>query len=346
MTDTQRLLTETARNLFSARSATESADGTFDASLWQELEDAGLSTVSVPEHVGGSGGALSDAAVIVSAAAEAGACVPIAETAIEAGWLLAEAGLEMPEGPLTSVYAPSGFRRGGPTIDASFDRVPWGRSTQHVVIVSDADGMDVVTYLSTKESLISPRTNIAGEPRDRMLFVGEISSELVREVPRGTGQLLHYRRALSRSVMLAGAAKSALGATLRYASEREQFGRPIARFQAVQHLIAELAGEAAIMSSASAMAVSTCESEGMSAQRTLFAIAAAKAQCSQSATVVARIAHQVHGAIGLTHESSLRHSTTRLWAWRDEAGNERHWFAAADRQLRESELDVWQLVTG
>jgi len=295
--------------------------------------------------LGGSGGSLSDAAIVVAAAAESGCRVPLAETALEAGWLLAEAELELPEGPLTAAYAPLGFRHGTTLSEVSVNRVPWGRVAQHVVVVMGGGTKDSVTYLPAKDAVVTPGTNLAGEPRDRMLFASEISPELVKEVAPGTAELFQFRRALARSVMLAASAQRALNATLQYASEREQFGRPIAKFQAVQHLVAEMAGEVAVMSSTSATAVATCELEGMSARRTRFAIAAAKAQCSQSATAVARIAHQVHGAIGFTHESSLRHTTTRLWAWRDEAGNERHWFAAAERELRASGLDVWQLVT-
>jgi acyl-CoA dehydrogenase len=41
--------------------------------------------------------------------------------------------------------------------------------------------------------------------------------------------------------------------------------------------------------------------------------------------VVARLAHQVHGAIGFTQEHKLHHLTRRLWSWRDEAGTELHW---------------------
>lgn len=345
MTDTQRLLADTAEGLFSDHASVASEESAMDEALWQRLEDSDLTRISVAERLGGSGGSLSDAAVILSAAADACARVPVAETALEAGWLLAEADLALPAGPLTAAYVDSGFRRSATVLDAPLQRVPWGSAAQHVVIVAELDRTDVVTYLPTKSAVITPGTNIAGEPRDRMLFAGEIPPELVREVPRGTAQLLQWRQALTRSVMLAAAARRALRVTLRYASEREQFGRPIAKFQAVQHLIAEMAGEVAVMSSASATAVATCESRGMSARQTRFAIAAAKAQCSQSATTVARIAHQVHGAIGFTHESSLRHATTRLWAWRDEAGNEQHWFAAANKELRTSGLDAWHLIT-
>jgi alkylation response protein AidB-like acyl-CoA dehydrogenase len=55
------------------------------------------------------------------------------------------------------------------------------------------------------------------------------------------------------------------------------------------------------------------------------AIAAAKIRASEAAGKVAEIAHQVHGAIGFTHEHSLHRLTRRLWSWRDEFGTEAHW---------------------
>ncbi len=61
----------------------------------------------------------------------------------------------------------------------------------------------------------------------------------------------------------------------------------------------------------------------------------------------AAIAHQIHGALGITHEHSLRLSTTRLWAWREEWGSDvqaaRQVAAAA---LAAGEQDLWPLLVG
>ena len=62
------------------------------------------------------------------------------------------------------------------------------------------------------------------------------------------------------------------------------------------------------------------------APSTPFGFAAAKARASQAAGTVARLAHQVHGAIGYTAEHDLHVWTKRLWAWRDECGNEAYWW--------------------
>jgi acyl-CoA dehydrogenase len=64
---------------------------------------------------------------------------------------------------------------------------------------------------------------------------------------------------------------------------------------------------------------------------TLSAVLAAKGQASDSAGVVAAIAHQLQGAIGTTEEHRLRLTTTRLWSWRDEDGPAAECFAELGR---------------
>jgi acyl-CoA dehydrogenase len=78
-----------------------------------------------------------------------------------------------------------------------------------------------------------------------------------------------------------------------------------------------------------------------------FPIAAAKARTSEAAGAVARIAHQVHGAIGVTREHDLRLLTTRLWAWRDEDGSEAEWNSHVGATVLAAGPDaLWQAVTG
>ncbi|WP_067487672.1 acyl-CoA dehydrogenase [Actinomadura hibisca] len=281
---------------------------------WPALEDAGLTLVGVPEEAGGSGGTLEDAAVLLRAAGYHGAPVPLAETGWLAGRLLAAAGLPVPSGPLTVAHGPSG----GP-----LRRVPWGRAARCVVL---ADGS--VAILDPAQ--VTEGANLAGEPRDDLVFD---AAEAVAPCPVTPAELRRWG-ALARAVQLTGAMRRALELAVAYAGEREQFGRPIGRFQAVQHLLAEMAGEVVVADVAVRAAVRTPDDP--------VAVASAKANASRAAGEVAAIAHQVHGAIGVTAEHPLHRTTLRLWSWREEYGDEHAWAA----ELGALDGDPWELLTG
>jgi len=102
---------------------------------------------------------------------------------------------------------------------------------------------------------------------------------------------------------------------------REQFGRPIARFQAVSQslaLLAQHSERAQLGVMVSARLVAACGHD-------LPTVARAKILAGEAADLVSAIAHQVHGAIGMTHEYPLGRLTTRLWSWAAEFGSAATW---------------------
>jgi acyl-CoA dehydrogenase len=122
-------------------------------------------------------------------------------------------------------------------------------------------------------------------------------------------------------VQMAAALERVLEWTVQYAGERHQFGRPLSKFQAIQQGLAEMAGEVVAVNAVTDAAVQAVER----GENVVLAAAAAKVRAGAAVEVVARMAHQVHGAIGFTDEHKLHHLTRRLWSWRDEAGTELHW---------------------
>src|SRR5258708_24840373 len=148
-----------------------------------------------------------------------------------------------------------------------------------------------------------------------------------------------------RSVETAGALEAVLALTVRYANERIAFERPIAKFQAVQHNLARLAGEvAAAMTAAHSAADAIAHAERFDDAIFLEATAA-KIRSAEAAQEGAAIAHQVHGAIGFTSEHILHRYTLRLLAWRDDFGNESYWAAAlGNRVAARSAEAFWPLV--
>lgn len=147
--------------------------------------------------------------------------------------------------------------------------------------------------------------------------------------------------ALSRAALMAGAMESILALSVGYALERNQFGRAIAKFQAVQHQLAVMAGEVAAASRAADSAIAGLESAKMAAR-----IAMAKSRAGEAAGTVAEIAHQVHGAMGFTHEHQLHHLTRRIWAWREEYGAEPVWQRRLGTDVIDAGADgVWDFIT-
>jgi acyl-CoA dehydrogenase len=145
-----------------------------------------------------------------------------------------------------------------------------------------------------------------------------------------------------RLQQMAGALEKILEQSVQYALDRSQFGRPIAKFQAVQHNLAMLAGEVAAASAAADAAAEACARPEI----TISEVAIAKVRGGEAAGTGAAIAHQVHGAMGFTYEHSLHHATRRLWAWREEFGNEAVWAARLGRMVAEHGADgLWPFIT-
>jgi alkylation response protein AidB-like acyl-CoA dehydrogenase len=147
--------------------------------------------------------------------------------------------------------------------------------------------------------------------------------------------------ALMRSFQMAGAMKTVLAMTLQYANDRVQFGRALGKFQALQHMLAEMAENAAAAETAANNAL---RAWGSPTERLL--LAAAKIRCGEAAGIVAAGAHQLHGAIGFTREHRLHHLTRRLYTWRDEFGHEGDWAIELGRAALARGPDaLWPLIT-
>jgi acyl-CoA dehydrogenase len=349
-----KLLAETCDALFADHADERAA--IWDERLWAALEQAGIPLISVPEEAGGSGGSLEQAAVVLISAGEHAARVPLAETALLGGWLLAEAGLPVPAGPLVAVRAPgpqAADGGGGISVARVADgwqvrgrlsRVGWSCVAERIVVVAAMDGADMAIALEQGDVTVASGSNVAGEPRDDLTVDTVVDHAAVIEVTDGAGDVLRLRAALARVLLMTGAMRRTLDLTVRYASERQQFGRSLSNFQAIQQQIAELAAETAAVRAAADAAVRRCAADGFVGQGAGFAVASAKVQAARGATAAARIAHQVHGAIGFTEEHALRLSTTRLWAWRDEAGSPAEWADELGRLVL-ADGPLWNLIT-
>lgn len=147
------------------------------------------------------------------------------------------------------------------------------------------------------------------------------------------------RRRVLRAAALVGAIESATRLTGEHVATRHQFGRPLINFQAVTHAVAEMATERDLAHAAVTEAL-----ERPTGGTALAALSVA----ARAATRVAALAHQLHGAMGLTQEHPLHHFTGRLWAWRDADEPA----VLVDQRLGElvlagtGDAELWSLVTG
>jgi len=348
MSDMRNDLLNTVDRIFEehcAKQVREAAEaGEWPAALWQAREEVGLTRAALPEEAGGSGLEFEDAMLVLRRSAYHAAPVPLAETML-AGRLLAAAGLAVPEGALGVAPAFAGerfeFAQGaaGMTLSGAARRVPWGNSCAHAVVAGESAGKGVLGLVSTEGCARGVEKNLAGEPRVLLEF--DAAPLIAYANVDGIGARLATEGALLRSVQMAGALEHVLEYSLQYANERVQFGRPIAKFQAVQHMLAQLAGQVA---SASAAADAAVEASSLAPDE--FAVAVAKSRAGEAAGKGAEIAHQVHGAMGYTREHNLHYCTRRLWSWRDEFGNETHWQSRLGRAVAAQGPDaLWPMLS-
>ena len=344
------LLAQTAEALFTRRcdaAARQAAEESgWAAGLWDDLERSGFTRLDVPAAAGGSGGDCADALTLLELAGRHAVPLPLAESSMLGGWLLAAAGIPLPDGPLSVPVPHPGdeLEVSAGHISGQLHRVPWGgRVAAVAALASSADGT-VVVALDPGQAAVTTARNLAGEPRDRLVFDGAaVAGDRVAPAPPGTGPRLALRGALSRTALLAGAAATAARLTIQYAQQRQQFGRPIARFQAVGSRLVQMSSEAELALLSAKVAAIQFTARDVDAA---FEVAAARVSASRAAAQVGTHAHQVHGAIGMTREYQLHHFTRRLLAWRDEWGGEAHWGAQlGDRVLRDGADQLWPLVS-
>ena len=328
--------------------------GAGEVDLWSSeataaLHSAGFLGVSVPEALGGAGGTLVDACDIVRASAYAAVSTPVVEGPILAGWLLSKAGINFPWSEKLVVHAPladtDAVTIEDDTASGHIDCIRWAPVADEIALaLTTATGIRVIT-VSTSALTFDNSANTAAEP----VAIGVTfeaapvvrSAEIVGD-PEQILSELRNRGALGKAVALAGTLQRAAEIAITYTRQREQFGRPIASFQAVQTHLASIASEAqrvAILTDWAVAQIGTNESVGFTAA------AAAKTLAGNAAITAARAAHQVHGAMGITMEYPLQRSTRRLWEWAAQDGSTEAWAEAIGREACSSPGAAWRLVT-
>ncbi len=344
------LVVETVRDILAGHEPFVLSDERpWDEGLWAALADAGLTGVGLPEEAGGSGGELADAVAVVATLARGAAAVPVAEQLLVAGPALVAAGLELPSpeqplsisvgGAVTAAASDDGDGPGRFLLTGTATDVAWAGVARHLAVLASGPAGPVLALVDVTGMEATHAANLAGEPRGSLVFDDAAASGALLTDAQVTE--LQARYALARAVQLSAALDQVLSWTVQYAGERQQFGRPLGKFQAIQMELAEMAGEVTAVTALVDAAVQALDRQ----ESVTLAAAAAKVRAGAAVEVVARLAHQVHGAIGFTQEYKLHHLTRRCWSWRDEAGTEVAWSRVLGAGLVADPDGLWPALT-
>lgn len=269
-TEEQQTIAKLARDLLERRATPdrlaelEAGDIRYDAALWQELADADLLGTALPESVGGNGGGFLELGVLLAEVGHSVAPVPAYATLVlgadpiarhgsdeqQRRFLpgvvsgsrilttgLAEPGRSDPAHPVTTA------RRDGADwrLDGVKELVPAAQVADTILIPAAVDDGTVCLFLmgadaAGAEIRRAPTTN--GEPHADVFLDGAIVSEADRITGDGLAESLHTRALVALCAIQLGVTERALRMAAEYTTTREQFGRPIGSFQAVQQRMA------------------------------------------------------------------------------------------------------------
>ncbi|MET9862474.1 acyl-CoA dehydrogenase [Streptomyces smyrnaeus] len=348
LTADQEALRRGMRELLAARFGREAlraaVDGdeqqqVVDGRLWRELGEAGLFALRAPQSAGGVGLGLPEAVLLFEEAGRALLPGPLVASHLAGGaGLVAGAA----DGSVVVTALEEGPRPDGGAaplvehLDAAGAVLALGEgygAGEGCPVRVLAPGQLVAEPMRSLDPL-SPlhrvRGLLPGQPPD------DGSSRFADEQP-GSGnwdgatgggggrpggvsaEVLRGEAALLTAALQLGSACRTLELAVGYAREREQFGRPIGAFQAVQHLCAGMLVRSETARSVVYAAAVTADDEEISA---------AKLLADTAAVGNARDCLQVHGGMGFTWEADVHLHLKRAWLraeqWRTAvAGEER-----------------------
>lgn len=351
MAKAESIVVETADRIFAdladAQTINSAKDDNWKKPLWTALADSGLPLSWVVEGHGGSGVTIADGFGVISAAGRHALPVPLVETML-AGWLLSQAEIASPDGAMTiTPVSPKDqieFSAEG-TLSGRVRGIPFARDAAHMAVIARAPNGFVIALVEASSCRIEGGENL-GHDASNLVTFNNVKPTVSKPAPTGfTPRSAMLMGATARSLQIAGALDTILNVSVAYANERVAFEKKIAKFQAIQHNLAQLAGEVAAALTAAGSAAETITTGSASEDILLLEVASAKIRCAEAAEKGAAIAHQVHGAIGFSMEHILHRYTMRALAWRDDFGHESYWATELGRSVATRGADeLWPLV--
>lgn len=282
--------------------------------LWQSIESSGFANALRVEAEGGAALSLSDAFPLLMLCGQYAVPIPFAETMIARAWL-DSCKVSVPAGSIT--LATGTISDNG---DLTCANVTHGGVTDWVLV--GIQNPDNFTLLLPADQAVK---SSAAFPIDASLMW---PAAVVSKHPRLPAIDIRCHQACIYASQLAGALIAVFDRTLQFANDRQQFGKPIGKFQAIQHQLSVMAEH---VFAARMAAQIGCHS--LTTTPELLRVAVAKSRTSEAALEVAALSHSIHGAIGFTAEFDLQLLTRRLHLWRQAAGSESYWHSLLGQAL-------------
>jgi len=315
-----------------AQTAQVPQDGSLNQDAWETLSQSGLLSLTDTNDPQ----SLAHAATLAEAIAHHRLAIPSGEHDIMSKWVGQTVGLDL---DATALVITTEVDR-----DGRSTRVPWARHAQTFVALSRTGEGLGISVVTSDDVEITPGLNHAGDARDAIKIDPAALASAERVDPT-LGDALRVRGAYLRAAQIVGAMNAAVEASLQYASEREQFGRPIAKFPLVQRMLVESVNESQLGAAAVDHATLVVADPQATDSDKTMAVAIARSVVAHAAGAVTRHAHQVHGAIGTTAEHPLHFSTQAMEAWASEFGSTAHWESLISEHLRATTQPVWDLIS-
>lgn len=300
---------------------------TVDRTIWRELAEAGWLAIGLPEALGGLDAGLGPSAVLaemfgrvvlpepfvscgvipatILAAAERQNVASLAESFVTGEQLLALAWQEGEDGLSDATFT---TRLKDRRISGRKWHVEGAEAGSVLLVACQSDAGLVIATVEADAPGVKLDRRAAGNVAVAHI---DFDDAPITRAPLLTGASADaaLRRALEAgrvvlSAELAGLAAGALDLTVRYVSDRVQFGQAIGTFQTVQHRCVDRHIETLLAGATWRAAVRAFDAAPL-APATLATVSAAKARCSDAALASGKTAIQLHGAIGFTEEADI-----------------------------------------
>ena len=335
------------RDLADPQTLNHAQSDAWRSTLWAALEGSGIPLAWVAEEFGGSGVGMADGFALLGLGGRYALPVPLAETML-AGWLLSQAAISCPDGPMTLAPVDPHDRlilNEDGTLNGQARAVPFSLRADHLAVLAQGAAGLHVALVKSSDCQHTPLSSLSDDDAASLTLDHVVPIALKPAPAHLSAQTLTILGATARSMQIGGALQWMLTQTVTYSTERIAFEKQISRFQAIQHNLARLAAEtAAAVTAATSAAQALAMAREWNTEIFLEA-SAAKIRCAEAATIGCAIAHQVHGAIGFTAEHALHRFSLRALAWREDFGNETYWSIALGKAMASLGADqLWPLI--